>query len=61
MNKLTKRIKEHFKEEDRIISKAMNKLTFLMISRGIDHSDERKELVNLRNKLLEELEKNNNE
>ncbi len=53
---LIKKIKKFFKEEDEIISRAMGKVSYLMISRNISQESERKELEELRNKLIKELE-----
>ena len=52
---IIKKIQKHFIEEDKIINKAMSKVNHLIISRGIDQSNERKELINLRNKLIKEI------
>ena len=54
--KIIKKIKKYFKEEDKIISKAMRKVNYLMIPRGVDQNKEREELIDLRNKLLKDLE-----
>lgn len=45
-----------FKEEDKIIQKAMNKVNYLMNSRNISQEKERKELVDFRNKCKEEFQ-----
>jgi len=52
-----KKINKLFKEEDNIISKAMEKINYLMVSRGITQEKERKELVKLRKDFLKSLGK----
>ena len=46
-----------FIDEDKILIKAMNKLSHLMISRNISHEEERNELVKCRKKFKKELKK----
>lgn len=48
MDKIVKMIDNFFKEEDRIISKAMDKLSYLIISRNISQEKERNELEKAR-------------
>lgn len=50
-----KKIDEFFIEEDKILKKAMDKLSFLMVSRNISQEKERKELVKLREELKKDL------
>lgn len=52
-------VKKYFKDSDEIINKAMSKVSYLMISRGISQEEERKELLELRDKLIEDLKNEN--
>ncbi len=52
---MEERLKRFFKEEDKILRKGMDKVTYLMVSRGINQNEEREELIALRDELLNEV------
>lgn len=57
MEKQIKLIKEYFKQEDEVLKKVDSKFSNYMITRNISHKVERKELLNLRKKLIEDSQK----
>ena len=48
-------LKEFFEAEDEILQKAMDKITYLMVSRNINQNEERGKLLVLREKLLKKV------